>query len=191
MNGVLSVRTIPQGVAVYASNTWAAMKGRDALIVEWDASAAETRSSAAMMREWREAAAERADEVEARGDIDATPGDGSRTLEAVYEFPFLAHAPMEPLDGVIEWGPDGAEVWMGSQLQTADHGAIAQVLGLDPSKVAIHTMFAGGSFGRRAQAGADFAAELAEIAKGERHRRAAEADVDARETTCAAGATGR
>ena len=165
VNGVLAVRTIPQGVAVYASNTWAAMKGRDALIVEWDTSGAETRSSAAMMREWREAAATRATMIETRGDIDAAPGDGARTLEAVYEFPFLAHAPMEPLDGVIEWSDAGAEVWMGSQLQTADHGAIARTLGIDPSKVTLHTMFAGGSFGRRAQAGADFAAELAEVAK--------------------------
>ena len=165
VNGVLAVRQIPQGVAVYATDTWAAMKGRDALEVEWDLSNAEVRSSREMMRQWREATASRGAEVETRGDIDAPLGEGGRTLEAVYEFPFLAHAPMEPLDGVIEWRTDGAEVWMGSQLQTADHGAIAGVLGIPQENVTLNTMFAGGSFGRRAQAGADFAAELAEVAK--------------------------
>ncbi len=165
VNGVLAVRIIPQGVAVYATNTWAALKGREALEIEWDTSGAETRSSEAMMATWREATATRAAQVESRGDIDAPAAEGARTLEAVYEFPFLAHAPMEPLDGVIEWTGDGAEVWMDSQLQTADHGAIAATLGIPQASVTLHTMFAGGSFGRRAQGGADFAAELAAVAK--------------------------
>jgi isoquinoline 1-oxidoreductase beta subunit len=86
-------------------------------------------------------------------------------LEAEYLFPYLAHAPLEPLDGVIEWRDGKAEVWMGSQLQTVDHNTMAAVLGTDAASIAIHTMFAGGSFGRLAQPGGDFAAELAQVAK--------------------------
>lgn len=93
----------------------------------------------------------------------------ARTHEAEYLFPFLAHAPLEPLDAVIELRDraDGgeAEVWMGSQLQTVDHGTIAGVLGLDPGRVTLHTMLAGGSFGRRAQPLSHLAAEAEEIAK--------------------------
>lgn len=165
--GVRKVAQIPQGVAVYADNTYAALKGRAALTVEWDDSTAETRSTDQMIEQWTAAAKAAGNsakdwEVEATGDVDQAL-DGAEMIEATYVFPYLAHTPMEPLDGVIELGEGSAEVWMGSQMQTGDVGALGRVLGIND--IRLNTMLAGGSFGRRAQPDAHFGAELAEIAK--------------------------
>jgi len=163
--GVVDVKAIPHGVAVYATGTYAALRGRDALVVEWDETNAETRSSAEMLETFRQRAGSPGLDVEARGDIDAPLADGARSFEAVMSFPYLAHAPMETLDGVIEVRDDGVEVWMGSQIQTGDHMTLAGVLERQPEEITLHTMFAGGSFGRRATPDAHFAAELASVAK--------------------------
>jgi isoquinoline 1-oxidoreductase beta subunit len=88
-----------------------------------------------------------------------------RVIESEYLFPYLAHAPMEPLDGYLEWNAQGALARLGSQLQTIDHQVIAKVLGLGPEKVTVETMLGGGSFGRRAQPSSELAVELAEVAK--------------------------
>jgi isoquinoline 1-oxidoreductase beta subunit len=162
---VLDVKTIPQGVVVYGKNTFAAFKGLAALKVEWDTRQAETRSSAQLMETYAKAVKESGDEAENRGNVADQLAKGAKVLEAEYQFPFLAHAPMETLDAVIDLKEDSAEVWMGSQLQTTDHGAIAQVLELSLDKVKLNTTFAGGSFGRRAQPDANFAAEAAAVAK--------------------------
>ena len=164
--GVKKVVQIPTGVAVLAENTFAALKGRAALTVEWDESAAETRSTDQMVEEWTAAATATGNatkdwEIEASGDPDTTPE--GEVLEATYVFPFLAHTPMEPLDGVIQIREDGVEVWMGSQMQTGDVGIMSKVLATD--KLKLNTMLAGGSFGRRATPDAHFAAELAEVGK--------------------------
>ncbi len=160
--GVEDVKQVGDAVAVYATNTYAALKGRKALDITWDDSAAEKRSSDAI-------AQERIDAVKNAGAIAGDTGDAAgalasaaTTLEAEYVFPYLVHAPMEPLDGVIERDEHGGvEVWMGSQIQTGDHMAIAQTCGLTPDKVKLNTMLAGGSFGRRAQPTSHFAVELA------------------------------
>ena len=172
VSGVVDVQRIPQGVAVYATNTYAAIKGRDALRLEWDDSEAETRSSEELFETFRQAAASSGMEAESRGDV-TIGADGARTLEAEYAFPYLAHAPMETLDGLIEIREDGVEVWMGSQLQTVDHGTIAAVLERPQESIRLNTMLAGGSFGRRAQPTADFAAELATVGRAN-----ADSDVD-------------
>jgi isoquinoline 1-oxidoreductase beta subunit len=88
-----------------------------------------------------------------------------RVIEAEFVFPYLAHAPMEPLDGFLRWDGERAVARFGSQLQTGDHMAIARILGLPPERVEVETMLAGGSFGRRAQQTMHLAAELAETAK--------------------------
>jgi len=163
--GVLDVQRLPAGVAVYATGTYAALRGRDALLIDWDDTNAETRSSDEMLAAFEAASATPGLDVETRGDIEALHGDGARSFETTMHFPYLAHAPMETLDGVIQLGEDSVEVWMGSQIQTGDHMTLAGVLGLPPEKVKLHTMFAGGSFGRRATPDAHFAAELASVAK--------------------------
>src|SRR5262249_36948210 len=123
------------------------------------------RSSETMFADYSKAAATPGTEAASKGKLEAGFVAGNKVLEAEYFFPFLAHAPMEPLDAVVHLREDGAEIWMGSQIQTMDHGAFAQVLGLDPSKVTLHTMYAGGSFGRRAEPDAGFAVEAALVAK--------------------------
>lgn len=163
VSGVRQVAQVPTGVAVYADNTYAALKGRDALEIEWDEAEAETRSSDAMIEEWTAAAKAGGKwEVTKTGDVE-TALDGAEIVEATYVFPYLAHTPMEPLDAVVELRDGEAEVWMGSQMQTGDQGTIAKVLGVE--NVRLHTMLAGGSFGRRATPDSHFAAEAAEVAK--------------------------
>lgn len=163
--GVEKVAAIPQGVAVYGKNTYAAIKGREALELEWDESNAETRSSADMMAEWTKAADGNGKQVTATGDTKKALDEAATIHEVTLRFPFLAHTPMEPLDAVVEMRDGEAEVWMGSQIQTIDHGAMAGVLGLPPEKIALNTMLAGGSFGRRATGDAHFAVEAAMVAK--------------------------
>ena len=163
--GVVAVREIPFGIAVYATSTAAALKGRKALSVEWDESEAETRSSEEMLDAFSQAAASGGLVAEEIGDVDAALGGAEQVLEAEFRFPYLAHAPLEPLDAVIEVRDGAAELWMGSQFPSLDKPAVAKTLGIDPSRVEINVMFAGGSFGRRAQPDAHLAAEIAAIAK--------------------------
>ncbi|WP_423210069.1 molybdopterin cofactor-binding domain-containing protein [Paracoccus yeei] len=164
VKGVEMVRTVPAGVAVYATNTYAALKGRDALILEWDDSKAETRSSTQLFAAFAEAAAQGGETVEEEGDLSAIDG-AARVLTAEYRFPYLAHAPMEPLDAVIETKGGKAELWFGSQFPSFDKPTIAGALGIAPEDVTINVLMAGGSFGRRAQGSAHLAAEVGAIAK--------------------------
>ncbi len=163
--GVVKVVQVPRGVAVVAKSFWAAKQGRDALQVEWDDSSAETRSSAALMDEYRHLAEQPA--LSARKDGDAVQAikDAAHKVSASYEFPYLAHAPMEPLDAVIKLSADRCEIWAGDQFQTVDQANAARTAGLDPQQVSIHTLYAGGSFGRRANPGSDYIVEAVSIAK--------------------------
>jgi isoquinoline 1-oxidoreductase beta subunit len=165
VKGVVGVVAVPSGVAVIATGFWAAKKGRDALVVEWDESAAETRGSRQMLDAYAEQAKTPGLPVRSEGDAGAALSGAARTLEAVFEFPYLAHAPMEPLDCVIQLRADGADIWAGSQTPTVDQAVAASILGFQPQQVNITTLFAGGSFGRRATAVGDFASEAAHIAK--------------------------
>jgi len=132
--------------------------------VTWDEGAAEKRSSAAIAEERRRAVQQRGVVAGEKGAVDDAAFSGANVLEGEYLFPYLVHAPMEPLDAVVDRGADGGvEVWMGSQIPTMDLGTIAGVCGVDQSQVKIHTVLAGGSFGRRAQPQAQFAKEAAEV----------------------------
>jgi isoquinoline 1-oxidoreductase beta subunit len=157
--GVLAVETISQGVVVYAKGTYPALKGRAALEVDWDLSQAETRSSEALIKIWAAAAATPGTQAEATGDVDAALRTAAKTIEAQYVFPYLAHAPMETLDAVIEARDGRLDIWMGSQWQVGETNAIAKAFGIAPEKATLHEQFAGGSFGRRATPNMDFATE--------------------------------
>lgn len=163
--GVRAIRQLPQGIAVYADSTFAALKARAALKVEWDLSAAETRTSQALMAEMTAAAREQGRTVEDSGDLSGLDAPGVTLLEAEYSFPYLAHAPMETLDGIITLADGRAEAWYGCQFPGLDRPAIAKALGLPVEAVTVNVMLAGGSFGRRAQGSAHFAIELADVAK--------------------------
>jgi isoquinoline 1-oxidoreductase beta subunit len=163
--GVVKVVQVPRGVAVVAKSFWAAKQGREALKVEWDDTNAEKRSSAALMEEYRHLADQPA--LSARKEGDAAPAikGAANKLSASYEFPYLAHAPMEPLDAVVKLDAKSCEIWAGDQFQTIDQANAAQTAGLNPQQVIIHTLYAGGSFGRRANPGSDYIVEAVSIAK--------------------------
>jgi isoquinoline 1-oxidoreductase beta subunit len=163
--GVVDVKQIPSGVAVYADSTWPALKARDALSITWDDSAAEKRSSSQLIEEYRALSRQKGNVAGEHGDVDAALAGAERVIEAEFVFPYLAHAPMEPLDGFLRWDGNKAVARFGCQLQTFDQQMIASVLGLKPQQVSLETLLAGGSFGRRAQPTCHFAAELAEAAK--------------------------
>jgi len=165
VKGVTHVVQVPSGVAVVATGFWAARKGRDALRVTWDESRAERRGTDELFATYRTLAGQPGRAVRRDGDADAVLARAARVVEAVYEFPYLAHAPMEPLDAVVRVGSDGCDLWAGSQIQTIDQHVVAQVLGLAPNKVRVHTLLAGGSFGRRGTPDGDVAGEAAAIAK--------------------------
>jgi len=163
--GVVKVVQVPRGIAVIAKSFWAAKQGRDALQIEWDESQAEKRSSAALMDEYRQLAERPALPARKEGDAAKAIRDAAHKVSASYEFPYLAHAPMEPLDAVVKLGAGSCEIWAGDQFQTIDQANAARAAGLEPQQVSIHTLYAGGSFGRRANFGSDYIVEAVSIAK--------------------------
>ncbi|WP_395680742.1 molybdopterin cofactor-binding domain-containing protein [Inquilinus sp.] len=162
--GVVDVVTIPTGVAVVAKDTWSAMQGREALKIEWDGTG-EGQSTDAIMAGYKTMAQTPGLTAAKRGDAAAALAKAAKTVEVEFEFPYLAHAPMEPLNGVLEPTKDGAVWWAGSQFQTVEQATIAAILGLKPEQVTINSTYTGGSFGRRATPTADYAAETAMIVK--------------------------
>ncbi|MGH7712217.1 MAG: molybdopterin cofactor-binding domain-containing protein [Gemmatimonadaceae bacterium] len=165
VRGVVDVRQIPTGVAVYADGFWPAKKARDRLRISWDESNAERRGTEQLITEYRALARGPGLGATAHGDVDAALGRANRIIETEFVFPYLAHATMEPLDGFLRWDGQRAVARFGSQFQTGEHQTIAKVLGLPFERVELETMLAGGSFGRRAQQTMHVAAELAEVAK--------------------------
>lgn len=158
------------GVAVLAHNTWTAWQGRDALQVEWDEQHAYTESSDAQFADYHALAQKPGAVARNDGDADAALGRAAQVIEAEYRFPYLAHAPMEPLNCLVQLSDGGCEIWNGEQLQTPDQGAVAHLLGLKPEQVKITQLYAGGSFGRRANPQADYVLEAVAIAKAARDK---------------------
>jgi isoquinoline 1-oxidoreductase beta subunit len=117
------------------------------------------------MAEYRQLAQKPGAIAQEVGQVEAGLGAARSVLEAEYEFPFLAHAPMEPLNCTVKIDGDQCEIWTGTQFQTVDQGAAAKILGTTPDKVQIHTPFLGGGFGRRANPSSDFVTEAVLVAK--------------------------
>jgi isoquinoline 1-oxidoreductase beta subunit len=163
--GVRQVLQVPSGVAVVADHYWAAKLGRDALKVDWDLGPYAGLDSEKLHDEFKTLAATPGLMAAQGGDAKAALGQASKTLEAEYAVPYLAHAPMEPLNCTVKLGPDKCEIWTGTQFQTVDQQVSAQITGLKPEQVEIHTTFLGGGFGRRATPTADFVAEAVQVAK--------------------------
>jgi isoquinoline 1-oxidoreductase beta subunit len=156
---------VRSGVAVIARNFWSARKGRDALSVQWDESGAFKASSSDLFKHYRELAATPGARSRWDGDPEGALSRATRRFEATYEVPFLAHAPMEPMNCVVQLSPGKCEVWNGEQLQTGSQTALAQFLGIKPEDVRINMLLAGGSFGRRGNFSGEYHVEAAAIAK--------------------------
>jgi isoquinoline 1-oxidoreductase subunit beta len=164
--GVVDVVEIPRGVAVVARDMYSAKKGREALKVSWDESAAEKRGTAQIMKEYRELARGKEALIAAQaGDAGQALARAVHRVEGEFEFPYLAHATMEPLTAVCSLGANQCEIWAGCQFQTLDQATAATILGLKPEQVTIHTLAAGGTFGRRATPDSDYVSEVASIVK--------------------------
>jgi isoquinoline 1-oxidoreductase beta subunit len=155
---------MPNGVAVLADSTWAAMQGRRALKIEWDARGGDAESTVAM-RERAAAVAAGAPRVVRRNDgqFDSAYASAATRLEAVYELPLLAHATMEPMNCTARVDGRKIEIWAPTQNPQDARTAAAVATGLLPNDVTVHIVRMGGGFGRRFYA--DFVAEAAYLAK--------------------------
>jgi isoquinoline 1-oxidoreductase subunit beta len=165
ITGVVDVKQVPTGIAVYAKGFWPAKMGREALKITWDDSKAEKRGSTELLQQFRGLSKTAGKLVKSEGDFEASMAKGGRVVEVEYVFPYLAHAAMEPLNAYLKWDGQTAYARYGCQFPTPDHMAISKVLGLPIEKVKIDVLLAGGSFGRRAQQTTHQAVELAEVAK--------------------------
>ncbi|WP_211455167.1 xanthine dehydrogenase family protein molybdopterin-binding subunit [Collimonas antrihumi] len=166
--GVRKIFTIPgirggQSVVVVADGYWIAKKARDALNIEWDVNGVEAVSSEQLFATYREAVM-KPGTAATKADISALAGS-PKIIDAIFEFPYLAHTPMEPLNMTVHFTGDACTVWAGSQFQSMDRQAIAKVLGIPVGKVEFNTMMAGGGFGRRAMPESENAVEAAYVAK--------------------------
>ena len=170
VEGVREVFEIPlangTGVAVVADKFWPARQARNLLKIDWDVTGVEAPDSSELWTRYRQLG-------QKPGNVAVNNGDASvldkiaatNRIVAEYEFPFLPHTPMEPLNTTVRFDGDRAEVWAGSQFQTVDQMAVAEVLGLKPEQVTFHTEMAGGGFGRRAVTDSHIQREAAVIAK--------------------------
>ncbi|WP_296713250.1 xanthine dehydrogenase family protein molybdopterin-binding subunit [Rhodoblastus sp.] len=167
MKGVVDVVATPRGVAVVAKGMWEAMQARDAVKVEWDDSAAEKRGTSEMFAAYRALADKGGENIAVdKGDALGAFAKAAKVVEARYEFPYLAHAALEPLNAVARMNADGTlEVWGGHQMPDLYQAVAAQVAGVAPEKVKLHVMKTGGGFGRRACPDADIIVEAVATAK--------------------------
>lgn len=165
VKGVTDVVQIPNGVAVLATNTWSAIKGRNALKVEWDNSKAFAMSTSELLSDFKNRAKQPGQVAHKKGDVDNILKAPNKIIGADIEFPYLAHAAMEPMNCVVQLTKAGCEIWNGEQYQTPDQQAVAKLFGLKPEQVKINMLYAGGSFGRRANPDSDYVLEAASIVK--------------------------
>lgn len=165
--GVEKVVQVPSGVAVVARDFWSAERGRDALKVDWDLGPGAALDTGELLASYRAAARTPGAVAEEKGDCDAALAAAGKRLVAEYDVPYLAHAPMEPLNCTvrIDAGARRCEIWTGTQFQTMDQGAAARIAGVPPENVVVHTPFLGGGFGRRATPQSDFVSEAVHVAR--------------------------
>ena len=168
IKGVKAVLRVPvdrggEGVAVIADGYWPAKQGRDALKLVWDDSAVERVDSARQLAQYRTLATQPGPR-KYDADVSALAGAAHR-IDAEFVFPYLAHAPMEPLNCTVQVQGQQVALWMGSQMPGLDGLAAATTLGVPPQNVKVHVQMAGGGFGRRAIPTSDYVVEACQVAK--------------------------
>jgi isoquinoline 1-oxidoreductase beta subunit len=163
--GVKAIVRIESGVAVVAENFWSAKEAREKLEITWDNGPLSGLSTSGMRQEYSDLAGTPGVVAMERGTPDETLGQAAVRIDADYEVPYLAHAPMEPLNCLVDLRSDSCEIWTGTQFQTVDRNAAAREAGREETAVQIHTTFLGGGFGRRANPRSDFVVEAVQVAK--------------------------
>jgi isoquinoline 1-oxidoreductase subunit beta len=154
---------IVAGVAVIAKNTWAAMKGRKALKVEWDFSGGESESDSNLEAQFQKNINTKVDPLRDDGNVDEVFSKSKKIHEGIFEAPFLAHAPMEPMNYIADVRTDGADVWGPTQVPGSVRARTAEITGLAPDKIKVRMTRVGGGFGRRLMA--DYACEAVYVSK--------------------------
>jgi isoquinoline 1-oxidoreductase subunit beta len=164
VKGVIGVYTMSGGnVGVIATSTWAAIKGREALKITYTEPAAEVRGTDQLLAEYQKIAGTPGKVAKRVGDVEAAFKGADKVIEADYSFPYLAHAPMEPMNCAIQLKDGRVTIWTGSQMPNLDQVVAASILGVKPEAVTVNTLWAGGSFGRRAVPNCDYVAEAADL----------------------------
>jgi isoquinoline 1-oxidoreductase beta subunit len=165
VSGVKHVVEIPRGVAVVADGFWAAKRARDLLEIDWDEGPLAALDRRTQGEQYAAMAQTPGAIARKEGDAVSALAAAARKFEATYDLPYLAHAPMEPINCVADVRPDHCEVWTGTQFQTVDRAAAAEEAGLKPEQVNLHTTLLGGGFGRRAVPDSHFVREAVQISK--------------------------
>jgi isoquinoline 1-oxidoreductase beta subunit len=163
--GVKDVVQIDRGIAVVANGFWPAKLGRDALEIVWDEGALSTLDTTAQTKQYADLAKQTGAVAKKEGDISAAKDKAVKKFDVVYDLPYLAHAPMEPLNCVADVKADSCEIWVGTQFQTVDAMTAAGITGLKPNQIKLHTTLLGGGFGRRAVLDAHFVSEAVQVSK--------------------------
>ena len=152
-----------EGVAVVADNTWAAFEGRRALAITWNERNGVGETSAALEAACRSALDRPGQRIRDDGDVDAAIRSAAATLDVVYEIPFIAHVPMEPVNYTADVRGDRVELWGPTQDPGDARDLVSQVVGVPPANITVHMERCGGGFGRRLMV--DYAAEAAYLSK--------------------------
>jgi isoquinoline 1-oxidoreductase beta subunit len=159
--GVTDVVQISTGVAVAAKSLRAARRGRDLLHIDWDESKAEMRGTPELIAHYRALLAQPGAIARRDGDCAQALARAARTITADFEYPYLAHAPMEPLSAVVRLSANQCDIWTGDWSISGVQDDAVHITGLKQGQILIHSLYGGGSFGRR---GGD-ASQAVEIAK--------------------------
>ncbi|WP_020598860.1 xanthine dehydrogenase family protein molybdopterin-binding subunit [Spirosoma panaciterrae] len=165
IRGVRQIVRIPTGVAVLADTFWAAKQGRDALKIDWNLGENATLDTSAQLEDYRQIAKTEGLIIQKKGDVGAALAKAEKTIDATFSFPYLAHAPMEPLNCTVKLTKDNCEVWTGTQSPLLHQAEVATFLGFKPEQIKFYTPYLGGSFGRRGSFSGDWIMEAMHIAK--------------------------
>jgi isoquinoline 1-oxidoreductase beta subunit len=165
VSGVKAAVQIPSGVAVIADHFWPARVGREKLKLDWDDGPNAKLSTPQMLQDFSQQSETPGIVARKVGDPSSALASAAKKVSATYDVPYLAHACMEPLNCVVDLRSGSCEIWTGTQFETVDRARAAEIAGLPPDKVQIHTTLLGGGFGRRANPASDFVVEAVHVAK--------------------------
>ena len=163
--GVVDVVQVGNRIAVLGKNTWAARKGRDLVMADWQMNGKDNISSESILADFKKSSEHPNLTPKVNPEAVHETAADANALSVEYEFPYLSHAAMEPLNCTVNYDGKTAEIWSGHQAPTIDQTYAAKIFGLANDKVKINAVYAGGSFGRRGSKDADYVSEACEIAK--------------------------
>lgn len=162
--GVRQVVSTGGAVAVIAVHSWAARRGADALVVQWNEGGGASYSTEAMWRELENAIGSReAGLAKKEGDVAQAMAKARKTFEASYQQPLLAHATMEPVNCTVHVRPHACDIWVGTQVPTRAVAVAARLTGLPERAITLHNHLLGGGFGRRLET--DFIEDAVKVAR--------------------------